>query len=88
MVDGGRIQIRQRQDFSEGKNTQSKGYWRESLVGCNLSMVSEEYTEDPCRAIPKTFVDPQRMGDLSRDSKGFSGRPETANDPPETSPDE
>ena len=58
MVDGGRIQIRRRQDFPEDKNTQSKGYWRESLVGCNLSMISEEYTEDPCPTVPKTFVDP------------------------------
>ena len=86
MVDDGRIQIRQRQDSVAEKD--SKGYWRESLVGCSLSMISEEHTEDPCPTIPKTFVDPQRMGDLSRDIKGFSGRPETANDPPETSPDD
>lgn len=88
MVDGGRIQIRKRQDSVADQKKDSKGYWRESLVGCSLSMISDEHTEDPCPAIPKTFVDPQRMGDLSRDIKGFSGRPEVAHPPPETSPDD
>jgi len=88
MVDGGRIQIRKRQDSSEEKTEQSKGYWRESLVGCSLRMVSDEHTRDPCPTIPKTFVDPMRMGDLSRDIKGFCGRPEVAQPPPETSPDD
>lgn len=88
MVDGGRIQIRRRDDSVEDKNSQSKGHWRESLVGCCLSMTAGEYATDPCPTIPKTFVDLQRMGDLSREIKGFSGRPETANDPPETSPDD
>jgi hypothetical protein len=72
MVDGGRIQIRKRQDSSEEKNEQSKGYWRESLVGCNLRMISDEHVSDPCPMIPKTFVDPMRMGDLSHDIKGLS----------------
>jgi hypothetical protein len=88
MVDGGRIQIRHRSDSLEDKTEESKGYWRESLVGCCLSMTSEEHPADPCPTIPKTFVDPERMGDLSREIKGFSGRPETAGEPPEASPDD
>ncbi|MFV2070085.1 MAG: hypothetical protein ACC645_24225 [Pirellulales bacterium] len=84
MMDGGRIQIRDRAAEPEP----AKGYWRESLVGCCVSMVSEEHTEDPCPAIPKTFVDPQRMSDLSREIKGFSARPETTAESPEDSPDD
>jgi hypothetical protein len=88
MVDGGRLQIRHRGDSVEDKNEESKGYWRESLMGCCLSMTSEEYAVDPCPTIPKTFVDPKRMGDLSREIKGFSGHPETTDEPPEASPDD
>jgi hypothetical protein len=69
-MDGGRIQIRDR------KNTRTdddpKGHWRETLVGCCLSMTSVEQAEDPCPTIPQTFVDPQRMSTLGREIKGFS----------------
>lgn len=87
MADGGRIQIRERGDSSENNSEQSKGYWRESLVGCCLSMTSDEHSEDPCPTIPKTFVDSERMGDLSREIKGFCGHPETAEEPPDQSPE-
>jgi len=87
MPDGGRIQIRKRGDFLEKKNAESQGHWRESLVGCCLSMSGDEHTEDPCPTIPKTFVDPQRMGDLSREIKGFCC-PGVFDEPPETSPDD
>lgn len=83
-MDGGRIQIRDRQ--ADPKNQKSKGYWRESLVGCCLSMTSEEHAADPCPTIPETFVDPQRMNDLSRDIKGFSGDTEAAEGPPPDAP--
>lgn len=86
MADGGRIQIRKRQAKSPEK--ESKGHWRESLVGCCLSMSSEESTKDPCPTIPKTFVDSERMGDLSREIKGFCGRPETVEEPSDQSPDD
>ncbi len=88
MADGGRIQIRSREDTVEDKNEESKGHWRESLVGCCLSMTSDESQEDPCPTIPKTFVDSQRMGDLSREIKGFCGRSETAEEPSDQSPDD
>ncbi len=68
MMDGGRIQIRDRREAGRD----AKGYWKESLVGCCLSMVSEEQPQDPCPTIPKTFVDPDRMRDLSREIKGIS----------------
>jgi hypothetical protein len=85
-MDGGRIQIRDRQATSQSST--AKGYWRESLVGCCLSMTSEEQSEDPCPTIPQTFVDPLRMNDLSREIKGFSGDSTAAEGPPEESPAE
>jgi hypothetical protein len=88
MADGGRIQIRKRKGPPADKNEQPKGHWRESLVGCCLSMTSDEHAVDPCPTIPKTFVDSKRMGDLSREIKGFSGCPEVAEEPPEKSPDD
>lgn len=81
-MDGGRIQIRDRHEESP----EPKGYWREDLVGCCLSMASEESAVDPCPTIPETFVDPQRMYDLSREIKGFSGDAKAADAPPEGAP--
>lgn len=84
MMDGGRIQVR---DRHEAKRSQ-KGYWKESLVGCCLSMVSQEHAEDPCPTIPTTFVDPQRMHDLAREIKGISTVTEDADAPDEAPPDD
>jgi hypothetical protein len=69
-MDGGRIQLRERRAPSAANDT--SGYWRETLIGCLLSMTSQEHTTDPCPTIPQTFVDPRRMADLSREIKGFS----------------
>jgi hypothetical protein len=82
MTDGGRIQVRDRR---EPKGV-AKGYWKESLVGCCLSMASQEHAEDPSPTIPKTFVDPERMHDLSRDIKGFFASVEDADAPAEEFP--
>lgn len=87
-MDGGRIQIRKRRDSAEQEDNDAKGHWRESLVGCLLSMTSDEHAEDPCPTIPKTFVDSVRMHDLSRDIKGFSTQGETSEAPSEESPDD
>jgi hypothetical protein len=83
MMDGGRIQIRPRDQAAQEKDAQ--GHWRETLVGCCLSMTGDEHAEDPCPTIPKTFVDPERMRDLSREIQGFSGDA-AAGDPPPESP--
>ena len=77
MMDGGRIQVRDRHQ-AEGD---AKGYWKESLVGCCLSMVSQEWAQDPCPAIPQTFVDRERMDELCREIKGFSASEEDDDDP-------
>jgi hypothetical protein len=80
-MDGGRIQIRTRQEVPDEQN--AKGYWRETLVGCCLSMTSVVEAEDPCPAIPQTFVDPARMGELTRGIKGFSSTPAADAEPPD-----
>jgi len=86
-TDGGRIQIRDRR-VGALSGDESPGYWRESLVGCLLSMTSQEHAEDPCPRLPKTFVDPGRMSDLSREIKGFSSVADLAAEPPEGAPDD
>jgi hypothetical protein len=84
-MDGGRMQIRHRQKEASGQK--SAGYWRETLVGCCLSMTSQEHVEDPCPVIPQTFVDPARMHELSREIKGFSGDAAAAEGPPPAAPE-
>ena len=83
-MDGGRIQIRVRHDASQDED--AKGHWRETLVGCCLSMTSREHAEDPCPTIPQTFVDPARMGELAREIKGFSSTPAADAEPPGDAP--
>jgi hypothetical protein len=79
MMDGGRIQVRDRHEAKRN----ATGYWKESLVGCCLSMVSEERAKDPCPTVPKTFVDRERMRELSRGIKGFSTLAEDEDGPDE-----
>jgi len=85
-TDGGRIQIRPRQAASAHDDT--AGHWRETLLGCLLSMVSEEHAVDPCPTIPSTFVDPARMSRLSREIKGFSSTAATSEEKPDETSDE
>lgn len=84
-MDGGRIQIRDRHEGSQDRDDRH-GFWRESRVGCCLSMTSQEHTVDPCPTIPPTFVDPAKMHDLSREIKGFSGDPQATEGVPEEAP--
>ncbi len=82
-MDGGRIQIRNRKakeplpSVDSPPGTSRKGrFWRESKVGCLLSMQSETHAKDPSPTIPEVFVDPCGMNDLSREIKGFSAEAE------------
>ena len=80
-MDGGRIQIRNRNEEESPKEETRKGrFWRETKVGCLLSMTSETSAVDPCPTIPEIFVDPRRMGQISREIKGFSAVGEVAAD--------
>ena len=83
-MDGGRIQIRPRHETPPEQD--SKGYWRETLVGCCLSMTSVAQAEDPCPTIPQTFIDPRRMDQLTREIKGVSASAEA--EPPDDGPTE
>jgi hypothetical protein len=76
--DGGRMQIRDRRDPQAGippstSKTRKGRFWKETKVGCLLSMSSEEHTDDPCPQIPRTFVDPARIDEIAREIKGFWG---------------
>lgn len=84
MMDGGRIQVRDRRQ--QGKY--QTGYWKESLVGCCLSMTSPESAEDPYPIIPQTFVDPEQMHDLAREIKGMSAAIEEADTADKGPPDD
>lgn len=85
-VDGGRLQMRTRQPSADDEDGQ--GHWRESLVGCLLSMTSKTSEADPCPQVPKTFVDPQRMAKISREIKGFSSPTDNSPSPIDEAPDE
>ena len=82
MMDGGRLQVRARHATTPSQ----KGYWKESLVGCCLSMLSQEHAADPCPTIPRTFVDPARMADLAREIKGISAALPAAEESAQESP--
>jgi len=80
-MDGGRVQIRNRKgkptSADEAADSSRKGrFWRESKVGCLLGMRSGTWAEDPCPEIPRVFVDPRRMNEMSREIKGFSSETE------------
>lgn len=71
-TDGGRIQIRPRA-VEAAKRPGQEHWWRETKVGCLLSMTSDTYAEDPTSTIPAVFVDPARMAKITREIKGVSG---------------
>ena len=84
-MDGGRIQIRQRK-ISDQPNDQStehaeeiSGFWRESKVGCLLSMTSQPSSVDPLPTLPAIFTDQAQMHKMCCEIKGFSS-PESPSD--------
>jgi hypothetical protein len=61
MMDGGRYQRRdhfQARGESKPRRSQqsSTTHWRETKVGCLLSMTGKVHSEDPCAQIPDTFA--------------------------------
>ena len=81
-TDGGRMQIRPRavgavsadERRAEGSPSERpSNWWRETKVGCLLSMTSQTHAHDPAPTIPSVFVDPARMARMTREIKGFSG---------------
>jgi hypothetical protein len=81
-VDGGRLQIRERDGGSEvtaaaaaansaeegfDEDESSKGFWREDKVGVLLEMESEVSAVDPCPEVPPGFIDASRIPLLARE---------------------
>jgi hypothetical protein len=69
-MDGGRLQFL---DRAEPQRNEDDTFWREMKVGCLWSMTSQVSAEDPCPQLPASFVDPERMRQMVREIKGFSG---------------
>jgi hypothetical protein len=71
-TDGGRIQIRPRSAIATCAEGAQEQWWRESKVGCLLSMTSQRHAQDPTPIIPAVFVDHRRMAKITREIKGVS----------------
>jgi hypothetical protein len=67
MMDGGRYQ--RRDHFGEegvpAENTRHK-HWRESKVGCLLSMQSDIHSSDPCERIPDCFIHASAVREIAK----------------------
>jgi hypothetical protein len=82
MVDGGRLQIRERgaadivaadDEAPVAPSGREKGrYWREDKAALLLSVDSEVSAADPCPEIPETFVDATRILKLAREIHAVS----------------
>jgi len=74
MMDGGRYQRRDRfgQETVPEENTRHK-HWRESKVGCLLSMQSDRHSSDPCPQIPDCFVHASAVREIAKvaEKQGF-----------------
>jgi hypothetical protein len=67
MMDGGRYQRRDhfgQEDLPE-ENTRHK-HWRESKVGCLLSMESDIHSSDPCEQIPDCFIHASAVREIAK----------------------
>jgi hypothetical protein len=84
-MDGGRFQFLDRQ---EPQRNEDDTFWRETKVGCLWSMTSEASAHDPCPKLPASFVDPERIGKIVREIKGFSSPAVSPENPADESPEE
>ena len=98
-VDGGRLQIRERDgpeaqaaeatppptdgDLDEDPKA-NKGFWREDKLGVLLEMESEVSAIDPCPQIPPGFIDVLRIPTLAREIGKVAAQQE--DDPPDLLP--
>jgi hypothetical protein len=72
MMDGGRYQRRdhfasrgEAKTYDDSSN-ESKTHWRETKVGCLLSMTSEVHHQDPCPLIPDDFVQAEVVQEIAK----------------------
>lgn len=71
-ADGGRLQIRPRTPDASSAARQDS-WWREMKVGCLLRMTSDCHAHDPAPTLPAVFLQSERMAEMVREIKGFSG---------------
>lgn len=67
MMDGGRYQRRDHfgQEELPEENTRHK-HWRESKIGCLLSMESDIHSSDPCGQIPDCFIHASAVREIAK----------------------
>lgn len=93
MVDGGRLQIRERTaanpaaasaatEMVETDAPPLRGHWREDQIGLTLTLHSEVQEADPHPGIPAFFVEPRRILKLTRELKPVTGSPSADDAPP------
>lgn len=69
MMDGGRYQRRDHFRSAGGKSnspSDAKTHWRESKVGCLLSMSGKVHSEDPCAKIPESFAHASAVREIAK----------------------
>lgn len=89
MVDGGRLQVRERvppaaepapaasSEFDE-QPADATGFWREDKVGLLVEMTSAVHQADPCPQVPPSFLDVLRIPRLARELGKTAARAEGA----------
>lgn len=86
MMDGGRYQRRDHfaahgeSKLRDDSKEESQTHWRETKVGCLLSMSSEVHSTDPCPQIPDDFVHAQVIQEIAKmgANTGSNASPATA----------
>lgn len=78
-MDGGRMQIRERGAAAQAPR--SEGFWREMKVGCLTTLTRQVHAEDPCPQLPPAFLDREKMAQITREIKGFTGAAAPAEEP-------
>jgi hypothetical protein len=71
MMDGGRYQRRDHfaargETRPRGSKQESQTHWRETKVGCLLSMTSKVHSDDPCPRIPDDFVHASAVREIAK----------------------
>jgi hypothetical protein len=73
-MDGGRMQVRDRQTPEPGEAVEEGGrkgrFWRETKVGVLQTLATQTHVTDPCPTVPEIFVDQNRVQRLCREIKG------------------
>jgi len=88
MMDGGRYQRRDHfaargETKPRGSQAPSQTHWRETKVGCLLSMTGQVHSDDPCPTIPDDFVHASAVREIAKTAANTG-----SNDSPPSSPED